>query len=109
MNVGEAAHITAAQPSGPRLFPAEASLYYIDLDVPEGMHRREFRSNRYFVRATGDAPETEQFPPTMVLDDDISAQIIVRFNAETPAMYLVELEAAISSGTDREVLNVMPP
>ena len=39
----------------------------------------------------------------------IPAQIAVRFNAKTPAMYLVELEATISSGTDREVLNVMPP
>ncbi len=92
-----------------QVFPAQASLFYIDLDVPGGMQRREFRPNRYFVQATGENPETEQFPPTLVLDDDVPAQIAVRFNAKTPAMYLVELEATISSGTDREVLNIMPP
>lgn len=105
-------HETRPIPKYQRLmqaFPAEASLYYIDLDVPAGMQRREFRPNRYFVKAHEGAPEAEQFPPTMVLNDDTPAQIAVRFNAKTPAMYLVELEATVSAGSDREVLSVMPP
>src|SRR5262249_1792093 len=81
----------------------------VELDVPGGMQRREFRPNRFFVEASEGTPETEQFPPTLVLDDDLPAHVAVRFNAKTPAMYLVELEATISSGSDREVLNVMPP
>lgn len=92
-----------------QVYPAKTSLYYVEIDTPMGTARHEFRPARYFIEATDELPEHEMFPPALVLDDDVPAQVAVRFNAKSPGMYLLSLEAAISSDTDRELLTVMPP
>jgi hypothetical protein len=104
-------HETKAIPQYKRLmmvFPATTNLYYIEIDTNPGTIPREFRPTRYYVHKS-DRTSEQRFPSPLVLDDNLPAQIAVRINAKTSAMYLVSLETVISSGTDRESLVVMPP
>jgi hypothetical protein len=105
-------HETKEIPEYQRVFmvyPAEADLFYVEIDKNAGRSPREFRPDRFFYRRTDDAPERAVYPPTLVIDDDTPAQIALRFNAKNAGMYLVSVDAEISSGQDRERLPVMPP
>ena len=90
------------------VFPASTSLYYIEIDKNPGTIAREFRPLRYCVHSADGASE-DRFPAPLVFDDNIPAQIAVRLNAKTSGMYLVSMDAVVSSGTERETLAVMTP
>lgn len=92
------------------VYPATASLYYVEIDKNSGHLPREFRPTRYFHRISDDSStEEERFPAPLVLDDNIPATVALRFNAAQSGMYLVSVNAVVSSGADQESLPVMPP
>jgi hypothetical protein len=89
-------------------YPAFASLFYVELEKNiDGIPRR-FRPTRYYEKANGDIPEKQSFPPKIVLDDNVPSSIAIRLNAKSPGMFLVSLDAEISSGMDRETMPVLP-
>ena len=90
-------------------YPSEVNLFYIEIDKNNGKTPREFRPERYYTKKTDDKTEQEHYPAPIVLDDDLPAQIAIRFNAKSSAMYLMSMDAVVSSGDDREKLSVMPP
>ncbi|VTR91847.1 Uncharacterized protein OS=Candidatus Methylomirabilis oxyfera GN=DAMO_2872 PE=4 SV=1 [Gemmata massiliana] len=90
------------------VYPATTNLYYIEIDKnPDGLPR-EFRPLQYYTH-TPDGSSEQRFPAPLVLDDNLPAHIAIRLNAKTAGMYIVSISAVVSSGTDREVLVVMPP
>ncbi|XZE44075.1 hypothetical protein SH467x_003662 [Pirellulaceae bacterium SH467] len=91
------------------VYPAEVSLYYVEIDSNNGTIPREFVPSRYYLRAFDDRPETQQYPPPIVLDDNVPAQIAIRFNAKTSAMYLISMDAMLSCGDARERIPILPP
>ena len=91
------------------VYPAETNLFYVEIGPNPGKISREFRPTRFYYQAMEDEPERRDFPPAIVLDDDTPAQIALRLNAESAAMYLVSIDASVSAGTEREILPVMPP
>ena len=91
------------------VYPAEVSLFYVEIDANTGTIPREFRPTRFYTQATDDAAETQHYPRPIVLDDNVPAQIALRFNAKQSGMYLVSTDAVVTSADDREVLPVMPP
>jgi hypothetical protein len=91
-----------------QVFPAHTSLYYIELEPNTSNAPRVCRPQRYY-EATSPQTADLQFPPTLVLDDPVPAQIAVRLNAKSPGMYLVSIEAIISSGSRQEVHTLMQP
>lgn len=91
------------------VYPAEVSLYYVEIDTNTTDGPREFIPSRFYTMKTTDAAEQMQYPPPVVLDDLVPAQIAVRFNAKTSAMYLISLDAVLSCGDERERMPVMPP
>lgn len=90
-------------------YPATANLFYVEIDRNKIDIAREFRPTRFYVQESGNGPERQQFPSPIVLDDQVPAQIALRFNAKTAGMYLVSLDAIVSCGMERESLPVMPP
>jgi hypothetical protein len=90
-------------------YPAEVSLYYVEIDANTGTIPREFRPTRFYTHATDDTPELMHYPRPIVLDDNLPAQIALRFNAKKSGMYLVSTDAVVTSGEDCEVLPIMPP
>jgi hypothetical protein len=91
------------------VFPAEVSLYYVEIDSNNGTIPREFIPSRYYTMASGDRSEAQQYPPPIVLDDDVPAHIAIRFNARTSAMYLISMDAMLSCGEERERIPILPP
>ena len=91
------------------VFPSEVNLFYVEIDKNLGKSPREFRPTRYYSQRSDAGPEIQHYPAPLVLDDNLPTQIALRFNAKTSAMYLMSLDAAISSGADRETLPIMPP
>jgi hypothetical protein len=91
------------------VYPAEVSLFYVEIDANHGTIPREFRPTRFYTQATDDSPESQQYPQPIVLDDNTPTQVALRFNAKQSGMYLVSTDAVVTSGGDREVLPVMPP
>ncbi|MDY0166053.1 MAG: hypothetical protein RBS80_05885 [Thermoguttaceae bacterium] len=91
------------------VYPAEVSLFYVEIDANNGTISREFRPTRFYTQATDDSPESQHYPQPIVLDDNVPAQIALRFNARRSGMYLVSTDVLVTSGDDREVLPVMPP
>ncbi len=53
------------------VYPAEVSLYYVEIDGNNGTIAREFVPSRYYSMAVDDNPETQQYPPPIVLDDNV--------------------------------------
>lgn len=91
------------------VYPAEADLYFVEIDKNANQTPREFRPTRFYYKATDDIDERAEFPPSLIIDDEKPAQIALRFNARNEGMFLVSVDAEISSGDDRERLPVMPP
>ena len=91
------------------VYPSEVSLYYVEIDSNNGKISREFIPSRYYTMASENGPETQQYPPPLVLDNDVPAQIAIRFNAKTSAMYLMSLDAMLSYGDERERIPILPP
>lgn len=91
------------------VYPAEVSLYYVEIDFNTGTIPREFIPSRYYSMAGDDRPETQQYPPPIVLDDNAPAQIAIRFNAKKSAMYLISMDAMLSCGDERERIPILPP
>jgi hypothetical protein len=91
------------------VYPAEVSLYYVEIDANNGKISREFVPSRYYTKASETGPETQQYPPPIVLDDDVPAQIAIRFNAKTSAMYLISMDAILSCGDERERVPILTP
>jgi len=91
------------------VYPAETDLFYVEIGPNPGTTPREFRPTRFYYKATDTEPERREFPPAIVLDDDTPAQVALRLNAELPGMYLVSIDASITSGSEHERLPVMPP
>lgn len=91
------------------VYPAEVSLYYVEIDSNNGTIPREFVPSRYYSMAANDLPETQQYPPPIVLDDNVPAQIAIRFNAKSSAMYLISMDAMLSCGEERERIPILPP
>ena len=90
-------------------YPAEVSLFYVELEANKGTTPREFLPTFYYTQATDDTPEVQHYPQPIVLDDNVPAQIALRFNAKDSGMYLISTDAVVSSGDEREKLPVMPP
>ncbi len=91
------------------VYPAEVSLFYVEIDANNGTVPREFRPTRFYTQATDGSPESQHYPNPIVLDDNVPAQVALRFNAKRSGMYLVSTDAVVISGDDRELLPVMPP
>jgi hypothetical protein len=91
------------------VYPAEVSLYYVEIDSNSGIIPRDFVPSRYYTMASDDRPESQQYPPPIVLDDDVPAHIAVRFNAKTSGMYLISMGAMLSCGQERERVPILPP
>jgi hypothetical protein len=90
------------------VYPAETSLYYIEIaDNPPGIPR-QFRPTRFY-QTTEPHKADLKFPTPLVIDSAVPAQVAVRLNARESGMYLVSLEAIVSSGSQREALTVMQP
>jgi hypothetical protein len=90
------------------VYPAEVNLFYVELEANNGTTPRNFRPTRYYTRATDDTQESQHYPQPIVLDDNVPAQIALRFNAKESGMYLISTDAVVSSGDERETLPVMP-
>jgi len=91
------------------VYPAEVSLYYVEIDANNGTIPREFVPSRYYSMADDDHAETQHYPPPIVLDDNVPAQIAIRLNAKTSAMYLISMDAMLSCGNERERIPILPP
>lgn len=91
------------------IYPAETNLYYVEIGSNRGSIPREFRPTRFYHQATDSQNERWEFPPPIVLDDDLPAHLALRLNAESPGMFLVSIDATIAAGAEREILPVMPP
>ena len=90
-------------------FPAQVSLYYVEIDSNDGTLPREFIPSRYYATGAGDQPETQHFPSPLVLDDNLPAQIAVRLNAKVSSMYLISMEAVLSCADERERVPILLP
>jgi hypothetical protein len=90
-------------------FPTETSLFYVEIDVPKGSTAQKFVPTRYYTQATDGEPEKQHYPNPITFDDNIPTPIALRINARTPAMYLLSIDAVISSGDDRETLSIVTP
>jgi hypothetical protein len=91
------------------IYPAEVSLFYVDIEANKGKVPIEFRPQKYVIRDPDKNSEATEFPSPMVLDDDVPAQIALRINAKTRGHYLISADVVVSSADDREVLTIMPP
>jgi hypothetical protein len=91
------------------VYPAEVSLYYVEIDSNNGTIPRQFVPSRYYSMAADDCPETQKYPPPIVLDDNVPAHIAIRFNAKTSAMYLISMDAMLSCGDERELIPILSP
>ena len=77
-------HETRAVPQYRPLFgvyPAEVSLFYVEIDANYGTIPREFKPTRFYKKATEATPESQHYPKPIVLDDNVPAQVALRFNA----------------------------
>lgn len=90
------------------VFPAQVSMYYVEIGPNNGTIPREFVPSRFYLVAE-DESESQQFPPPIVLDDQLPAHIALRFNAKTSGLYLMSLDASLSCGDERERLSILPP
>ncbi|QEF98102.1 hypothetical protein Mal15_21490 [Stieleria maiorica] len=91
------------------VYPSEVNLFYVEIDKNNGTIPREFRPTRYYTKQTDSEPEQQHYPQPMVLDDDIPAQIAVRFNSKSSGMFLMSMDAVVTAGDEHETLPIMPP
>lgn len=89
-------------------YPADVSLFYVDIEPNNGLIPREFRPTR-FLLGDGEGSAEEKYPQPVVIDDNTPAQLALRINATQSGMYLLSVDAEVSSGDERETVSVMPP
>lgn len=91
------------------VYPAEANLFYVEIEASKGAISREFIPTRYYTKAIDGVSEMQHYPSPLVLNDDFPTPVALRFNAKSAGLYLLSTEVVISSGEERERLPVMPP
>lgn len=90
-------------------YPAQVSLFYVEIDPNTGTTPREFIPSRFYTMADEGGTETMGYPSPIVLDDNVPAQIAIRLNAKTSAKYLISMDAMLSCGDERERVPVLLP
>ena len=90
------------------VYPTEVNLFYVEIDKNNGTTPREFRPTRYYTKRTETEPEEQHYPQPIVLDDDVPAQIAIRLNSKSSGLFLMSMDAVVTSGEERETLPVMP-
>ena len=90
-------------------FPTETSLFYVEIEENNGTVPRDFVPTRYYTKSNDGEPEQQQYPNPIVFDDNIPSPVALRLNAKTRGMYLISISAKITSGDDRETLEIVTP
>lgn len=89
-------------------YPLEISLYYVEIAPNAGQTPRQFTPNAFYV-ADQSGEQTGQFPNALVLDDQQRTLLALRINARQSGLYLVSVEAQLSSLDETDLLPIMPP
>ena len=90
------------------VYPAETSLYMVEIDAPDADTPRTFSAERFY-EVTGPRQCCQKRFSPLVLDNDIPHTVSLRMNARRPGLFQFSVEVLVSRGMKQETHTVQAP